>query len=307
MSRTRNGALSAKEKALGIGIVLLSALLIGLAPNAAKIAYQDGADPLAVIAFRTVIGAIGIAIYLTLRQQWPRRGQHAFRRSAISGFAQVLTALGFLGAVAFIDVSLAALIFYFHPFLIAAVGHFRGDMAMSPGRMLSIAGAIAGLALVFGVTFATLNVVGVALSLLGMVAITVLIFAVAGLSKAVGPIPANFYMTLWSTLYLLVIVIFGPLSGLLNEMSMPTTSRGWIAIVGAGVTTTIGYILFFVGAGMIGVTRAAIWTVTEPLFAIFLAILLVQEWLTPLQWLGVAVVIGSLFKFETAQKPSESA
>jgi drug/metabolite transporter (DMT)-like permease len=260
-----------------------------------------------VITFRTVIGAVGIALYLSLRRQWSRRGVQAFRRSAISGLAQVLTALGFLGAVAFIDVSLAALIFYFHPFLVAVVGHFRGDMAMSPIRTVCIGTAITGLALVFGVTFTTLSPLGIGLSLVGMIAITVLIFVVADVSKAVGPIPANFYMTLWSSLYLLPIVVVGPWLGWVDEMALPTSSKGWIAVLGAGVTTTTGYVLFFVGARIIGTTRAVIWTVTEPIFAIFLAIILVNEWLTPWQWLGVVLVIASLFKFESAGKTSTAA
>jgi drug/metabolite transporter (DMT)-like permease len=292
------------SKSAGIGIVLLSALLIGLAPNAAKIAYEEGADPLAVITFRTVIGAVGIALYLSLQRRWPKDGLNPFKSSALAGLAQVMTALGFLGAVAFIDVSLAAMIFYVHPFLIAVVGHFRGDVAMSPVRMVYIASAIAGLAIVLGVTVTTLDPIGVGLSLVGMVAITVLIFVVADVSKAVGPIPANFYMTLWSSLYLLPIVVLGPALGWLDGMSLPGSAAGWLAIVGAGLTTTTGYILFFIGAGIIGTSRAAIWTITEPIFAILLAILLVGEWLTPLQWLGVAIVMASLFSFETVTTSS---
>jgi len=307
MDQAPRGAAPSRQNSIGIGVVLLSALLIGMAPNAAKIAYQEGANPLAVITFRSVIGAVGIAAYLSARHQWPENGLHAFRRSAISGLAQVLTALGFLGAVAFIDVSLAALIFYFHPFLVAAVGHFRGDMAMSPIRIACIAAAIAGLALVFGVTFTTLNTVGIGLSLIGMIAITVLIFVVGDVAKAVGPISANFYMMLWSSFYLLLVVIVGPAAGWVDEMSLPTSSSGWIAVVGAGVTSTMGYVLFFMGARIIGTTRAVILTVTEPIFAILLAILLVHEWLTPLQWLGVAVVIGSLLKFESSGRSSSVA
>jgi drug/metabolite transporter (DMT)-like permease len=291
--------MSSRSKRFGIGVFLLSALLIGLAPNAAKIAYEESAGPLAVITFRTVIGAVGIALYRSLRRQWPKDGLIPFKRSALAGLAQVLTALGFLGAVAFIDVSLAALIFYVHPFLIAIVGHFRGDMAMSTVRMACIAVAIAGLALVFGVTFTTLDPVGVGLSFLGMVAITVLIFVVADVSKAVGPIAANVYMTLWSSLYLLPVLLLGPALGWADGMALPGSATGWLAIIGAGLTTTTGYVLFFVAAGIIGTSRAAFWTITEPIFAILLAILLVGEWLTPLQWLGVAIVMASLFSFES--------
>ncbi|HSM41660.1 MAG TPA: EamA family transporter, partial [Afifellaceae bacterium] len=166
---------------------MISAMLIGLAPNAAKVAYLEGANPLAVITFRTVIGALVIALYLSARQQWPEGGLRPFQRSAIAGMAQVLTALGFLGAVAYIDVSLAALIFYFHPFLVAIVGHFRGDMEMSALRLAYLGAAVCGLSLVFGVTYTTISTVGLGLSVLGMIAITVLIFTVADVSKAVGP------------------------------------------------------------------------------------------------------------------------
>ena len=295
--RTLEG--SERRKLAGIGVVLISAMLIGLAPNAAKVAYLEGANPLAVITFRTVIGALVIALYLSARQQWPEGGLRPFQRSAIAGMAQVLTALGFLGAVAYIDVSLAALIFYFHPFLVAIVGHFRGDMEMSALRLAYLGAAVCGLSLVFGVTYTTISTVGLGLSVLGMIAITVLIFTVADVSKAVGPIPANFYLTLWSSIYLLVVAVSGPLGGWVDEVALPVSLTGWIALVGAGVTTTTGYVLFFVAARMIGTTRASIWSITEPVLAILLAILLVNEWLTPLQWLGVAIVIGSLIRFES--------
>ena len=68
----------------GITVVLASSLMIGLAPNAAKIAYQEGATPLAVITFRTIVGAIGIALYLLVRRQWPAGGIGAFRQSVVS-------------------------------------------------------------------------------------------------------------------------------------------------------------------------------------------------------------------------------
>jgi len=306
MSRVRSGVVSSGQDLVGICIILLSALLIGIAPSAAKVAYKEGANLLAVITFRTVIGAFGLALYLLARQQWPKHELTQFRRSAFSGLAQVLTTIGFIGAVAFIDVSMAALIFYFHPFLVAVIGHFRGDLRLTPALIAWIAAAIAGLALVFGVTFTSLSAAGIGLSIVGMIAITILIFVVADVSSAVGPIRANFYMTTWSSIYVLLFALLGSGTGLVDEMLFPLSIHGWLAILGAGVTTTAGYVLFFVGARRIGTTRAAVWTVTEPLFAILFAILLVHEWLTPLQWLGVAIVIGSLIKFETAGRSSRS-
>ncbi|MCU9849764.1 DMT family transporter [Defluviimonas sp. WL0024] len=304
MTEARPDATAPSSSLAGIGIVLLSALLIAFAPNAAKIAYREGADLTAVITFRTLIGAAGLALYLAARRHWPPGGRDAFRRSAFSGLAQVFTALGFIGAVAFIDVSLAALIFYSHPFLVALISHLRGEARMSANRFVWIASAIAGLALVFGLKLASLAPLGIALSLVGMVAVTVLIFTVAGLSAEVGPIPANLFMTTWSCLYLLAFALAAPLTGLAAPMTLPGSVAGWIAILGAGVTTTTGYVLFFVGARIVGTARAAVWTVTEPLFAIIFAVLLIGETLSASQWLGVAIVIGSLIRFETTAAPA---
>lgn len=170
---------------------------------------------------------------------------------------------------------------------------------MNAAKFLCIGAAIGGLALVFGVRFGSIDGIGVALSVLGMVAITLLVFSVADVSKSVGPVAANFYMTLWSSLYLLIVLLIGPALGWSDAIALPNSITGWAAILATGVTTTAGYVLFFVGARIVGTTRAAIWTITEPLFAIFIAIALVNEWLSALQWIGVAIVVGSLFKFET--------
>ena len=108
MSGVREADDAPARRLVGVGCVLLSAFLIAVTPNAAKIAYQEGANPLAVITFRCVLGTAGLALYLSVRKRWPQEGWKTFRKSFLTGLTQAFTALGFLGAVAFIDVSLAA-------------------------------------------------------------------------------------------------------------------------------------------------------------------------------------------------------
>lgn len=290
------------QRLLGIGVVLFSAVLFASVPNAAKIAYLEGANPQAVLTIRSVIGALLLALYLWARGQWPSMNWRNFRASAIAGLALLFTSIGFMGAVAYIDVSLAALIFYFHPFLVAVVGHFRGDLRLNLARVLLILVALAGIGLVFGMTVQTPNPVGIGLSLLGMFGALVVVLMVAEQAQRIGPVAANMLMTVWAAIYLLAVVFFAPLTGLIDAMIMPISLKGWISIVLTGVTLTLGFVLFFVGAGILGLTRAAVLSLAEPLFAILFAIVLVQEWLSPLQWFGVLLMIGSLYYFETASK-----
>lgn len=285
---------------LGIAVVLLSAILIALAPNAAKIAYLEGANPLAVVMLRHVVGAVFVALILTARSQWPSHGIETFKKSGAAGLAQVVAAFGLLGSVAYIDVSLAALIFYLHPFLVAVVESFKGTLRLNRLRIACIFGATAGLVLVLGVSFEFLDPTGVGLGIVGMISATIWVLLGSRLSQEVGPFPAGFYMTVWSIIYLLILALMGPELGLLEKMAFPETLIGWVAILAAGATTTLGLILFFAGAVIIGAGRASLLSLSEPVFAIFLAIILLHEWLTALQWIGVAIVVGSLVRFETA-------
>ena len=85
-------------------------------------------------------------------------------------------------------------------------------------------------------------------------------------------------------------------------MVFPETFKGWVGILGTGVTFTLTYTLFFFGAGIIGAARASMISIIEPVLTILIAILLVQEWLTAVQWLGVVLVVVSLLVMEAPRK-----
>ena len=286
------------KRITGIGFVLISAVLLATAPNAAKIAYQEGANPQAVITIRTVIGVVLLALYLFARGQWPAQMWAIVKRSPFSGLTFLLGSVGFMGAVAFIDVSLTVMIFYLHTFLVAVVGHFRGDVILNLRLISLIALALVGLGLVLGVTLDTLNPAGVGLSIVGMVGAAFMIVLVAEQARTVGPIAANFIMSGWASIYLLIAIVFGPMLGLFGGIVFPQTLFGWVCVLAAGVTITLGFVTFFIGARLIGTTRAVMLSIFEPIFAIALAIIFVNEWLNLTQWIGAVIIVGSLYLFE---------
>ena len=209
-----------------------------------------------------------------------------------------------MSAVAFIDVSLATLIFYLHTLFVAVIGHFRGHSRLRPVLMILIAIALMGLAMVLGVTTASLNRYGVGFSVMGMIGAAVLIVLLADHARQIGPIAANFYMSSWLLVYLTVIILLSPFLGEFGVMGFPTSFSGWVSIFAAGVTITLGFVTFFAGVNLIGATRAVMISLSEPIFAILLAIVLVQEWLSLVQWVGVFIIVGSLYLFELFSKPA---
>ena len=282
----------------GIIFVLLGALAIGIMPSAAKVAYQEGANPMAAIVVRSLIGVVGIGIYMKLTRIRFGVGWNTVGYSSFSGAMQSLSSLGIMFSLAYMDVSLAVLIIFCFPFIVAAFTHFSGSSKISGMVLLCFCVAMVGLSLVLGVKGSSVSLTGIMFAVIGMVSTAAMVLTVAKLSSRIGPIPANFFMTGWTSLYFLIVVAIGPLIGLIDEPALPETVRGWVALFGVGVSFTLGYVLFFIGAAIIGSTRASMLSIMEPVLIILTAMLLIDERLSSTQWVGLILVIVSLMIIE---------
>ena len=290
------------QQYLGIGMVLLGAFAIGLMPSAAKIAYQEGANPLAVITLRCFVGMLGIGLYMLIFRQSFKIEKAALRYSTLSGVAQVFNSLGLLGALAYIDVSITVLIFSFFPFLIVIFEHYSGRSKMTLFVMSCISSALVGLAMTMGLSLENLNSTGLSLAVLALISVTFMVSIVSKSGRQIGVIPANFYMAVWASLFFLTFALLAPLTGLVDAASFPETLRGWVAMLVTGIAFSLAYVLFFAGAKIIGITRASILSISEPIMMILFAVLIVDERLLSVQWFGVVLVIASLFVMEMPRK-----
>jgi drug/metabolite transporter (DMT)-like permease len=245
---------------------------------------------------------LGMAIYMWIRRYPFRIDSKSLRFSAITGVTQSFNSVGIMASVAYIDVSLAILIIFCFPFWVSIYNHYSGVSRLTPMVSICFIAALIGLGLALGVKLGGLELMGILLAIMGMFSMAVMVLTVSHASAKVGPITANFFMTSWTLFYFLLVALIAPELGLLDPISLPESSRGWIAILGTGISFTLGYVLFFVGAASIGTTRASILSISEPVMIILMAILLVDEWLSPIQWLGMCLIIGSLLVVELQRK-----
>ena len=292
---------------LGLLLVAAAVVFVSFMPVAAKLAYLGGANPLAVMTARCILGMACLGLFCWFWGIALRIREPAFRFGAVTGLAQVGASAGILAAIAFIDIALATLIVFIHPLLIAIINHLRGATPLSALQFACILSALFGLALALAVDFSTLDPLGLALAFIGMLAATVMVLSVFNASRAVGPIAANLHMTVWASAVFLAAAIGGPALGFYDAPSFPVTATGWAGLVATGISFTLGYVLFFSGAAMIGPTRASILSISEPLVTILFAIALIGEHLSWPQWIGVACVIASLTAIEALAKRRNTA
>ncbi len=74
----------------------------------------------------------------------------------------------------------------------------------------------------------------------------------------------------------------------------PTGSLGWMALVGASLSSAIANIIFLYGVGKLGAGRAALLANLEPLTVLALAPLILNEHLTWLQLVGAGLVLTAI-------------
>jgi drug/metabolite transporter (DMT)-like permease len=283
---------SGPQQIAAIGMTLASSAMIATVPIFAKLAYNSGASILVVVLGRTAIAAVLLAFVLIVLRQSFKASNRTLVLCVIGGIASALTSVGFLGSVASIDVSLAMLIVYMHPVIIAFIGRIRGTYKFGLIRILYCILIVFGLALALSVKLTDLAPSGIALACLGAVSLSVLLIVSGEAVSEATPIVVTFYTTLISFGVICIASLF------VGTVAMPETLLGWAGFFGAGSFYCFGLAFFVAAVRYIDVARASLIGLIEPLIAIFLAMLLFHQYLSSLQWLGVGIVLLGLALLE---------
>lgn len=293
MSQQPGGGGIAVVQAGAIAMVLVSSLLVSVAPNFSKLAYQSGASVPLVIAGRFLVTVLLLGVVLL----WQRRSfvtsGRVLRLCLLGGVSNAFLSFGLLTAITRIDLSLVILIFYLHPIFIAWFGHLRGTYDLNRFRLLCCALILVGLALALSVSFDRLDAMGMACAVIAASGAAALIIANGDATREAGAVLVNFYS---ATVALVPACIVGAVVG---PLDLPGTGAGWLGLLGTGAAMCLGFALFFAAMPPIGMVRATMLTVVEPVFTILLAMALFAERLSAVQWFGVAVVVGGLLLLET--------
>lgn len=292
MSTPVEGTATRAQQAVAITMILASSILIAAVPNFAKLAYDSGASILMVMLGRSVVSVLLLGIALLVLRRSFAVNTRVLHLCAWGGAASALMSFGFLGSISRIDISLAILIFYLHPVMIAWIGQIRGTYRLTLARCCYCFIILAGLALALSVRLADIDPSGVALAFLGALACSALVIANGDAVREAGSIQVNFFTTLiaFGFIGLANLVVGAPV--------VPGTMLGWAGIVGAGAAFCLGLALFFAAVRTIDVARASFIAIAEPVFAILIAMALFGERLGPLQWAGVAVIVLGLALLE---------
>ncbi|HJL66098.1 MAG: DMT family transporter [Arenicellales bacterium] len=272
----------------GLFFVLCSATSLGAITPFARLAYDGGANPTTLLAIRFTSTVVLLFLILKLTRGVLRLPRASIKPVLISGFAWLIGSFAYLSSILYIPVSLAVLCFYTFPLVILAYSLIRRESKFSFRLSAIYLGAFTGLVMAIGPVLDEINYVGLFLALIGSLGVAGNMIFGALAVRHCNPIAASLYTSLLQAVGTLI-VLFG-----LGNIALPVTDSGWEGLTFATLFYALGITLMFVALVRISAVKAAITYNIEPLISILLAILLLGERLTALQWVGASTVITAI-------------
>jgi drug/metabolite transporter (DMT)-like permease len=286
---------------VGVLLVLLSTAAVAASPTAAKLALDAGSNTATVVASRGAIGVALMGLLLAGSGQAFAIGRPALERCFCAGLFYAVVSYGFIGSVASIPVSLAVVVFFTHPILVAASSHWRGEERLTRRKLALALAALAGIAMVLGLEPGSLDPVGIGLAALAAAAACGMILFTARAQEHATSTQANFHMTAVAVAVLAAATTAG------DAWVFPSGVVGWLGLAGSGLGVAVGLLLFFAAFRHIGPVRATVLSNVEPLLSVLFAAAVLGERLGPWQWAGVALVVAALVLFEAPGRDGRPA
>ena len=284
-------------RALFMGLAF--ALMWSSAFTSARIIVA-AAPPMTALSLRFLIsGIIGIGIALALGQSW-RLTPAQWRATVIFGVTQNALYLGLnFIAMQTIEASVAAIIASTMPLLVAFAGWVIFREKLRPLAIVGLAGGFAGVAIIMGARMGAggVDLFGVVLCVLGVIALTVATLAVRGASAGGG----NLLMIVGLQMLVGSVLLAGP--ALVFEEF--TVQWSWQLLAAFSYTVLVPGLLatwvWFALVGRIGAVRAATYHFLNPFFGVAVAALLLGEALGPYDIIGVLIVMGGILAVQRAR------
>jgi drug/metabolite transporter (DMT)-like permease len=282
----------------GLLKVLAAAAALGTLGPVAAVAYGEGVEPATLSALRAGIGAAILgALVLSHRQPSVSLARLARRQRALLALAVAVN--GLMNLVLFfafgaLAVGLVMVIFYCYPVLVALISAALGRERLTPLRILALAVACAGLALVLGSQLgpdahATLG--GVALAGIAATCHAVYLVAIRGGFDDVPAVQAT-------SLVLAGGLAISGTAALVGGTGMAggwfASPIAWAAIAGAATFGALPKVWIIGGVRRIGSTRAAVAMLIEPVVAVVVAAVALGQRLTWLELAGGAAILGAV-------------
>lgn len=291
----------ASNQAKGMAVVLGSAVLFGLNPLFARLAFAAGLDSVTALIYRFLVPAIIITLFIFRR---PVELAASLRALAI-GLGMGLGMIGYFTALETLPVSTVALIYFTYPVFTLLIGLVFFGIAISrKGLMASVLILLACFLILDPADLPPGSYTAVLASFAAPIGFSFLIHGIAHWLLTL-PVISRTGLLMWGQVLALIPFI---LSGAEGEF-LPLSLNGWFGVAGlATVSSLIPQVLVVVGAPLAGAQRTAVAGTFELITALAIGWAVLKEPVTIGGFVGGLLVLSALYIYRPKTsdlKPAE--
>ena len=267
----------------GIVLALVSAASFGVMPVLTKVVYDDGADPIGVLAVRFALAAAVLLGLARARGEQLPRGRTLAVLLALGGIGYVGMSLCYFFALERISAGLVSLLLYFYPAIVVVLAALLLRDRPRPLALACVGAATVGTVLTIGPVEGGQGL-GIALGL-GSALVYATYILIGSRVHGVGAFAMS------ATVLLAGAGVMGVLAAL-TRPQLPSQAGAWVALGGVAlVGGVVAVTTFFAALALLGPSDTAVISTVEPVVSIGVAALVLGERLGPVQVVGGVVVL----------------
>ena len=279
------------DRTKGFLLGTIGAACYGTNPIFAIPLYKDGMDSLSVLFFRYLL-AIPVVIALL----YMKKGRLTLKRKnsagiILMGVLMAISSLALFISYDYIGAGIASTLLFLYPIMVALIMSFFFHEKSGIVTALSIIIATGGVCLI------TLKPDGTTIRLFGTIAVTIsalsyaiyLVYINVSNLKNVPSLMITLYILVVGSVMFAIIILFG------QGLTFPRHPIYWLNVIGLAILpTALSFYSTTKAITYIGSTPTAILGAFEPLTAVFLGAVILNEAITPRIAVGFVLVISGV-------------
>lgn len=290
-----------RGRLVGVALVVVSAAAFGALGVLARVAYDDGAEPVGVLVYRFGLAAVVFA-GLRLARPAPRPRGGTLLGLVAMGAGYFGQSLFYFSAVDHAPPGLVALLLYTYPALVVVLAVVLLRLPLDRRVAIACAVALGGTALIIApsVGGGATSGLGVAFGLGAALVYAGYILLGSRVLQRVDP--------LWASTVIMTTAAVG--HGIVfafDRPSLPSSGDGWAAVAAiALLCTVVAGLAFLAGLARVGPADASTISTLEPVVSVVLSAVVVGEAITAWTVAGGLLVGGAvvaLSRVDTAATP----
>src|SRR5229473_7572963 len=287
------GVPASNRNAMGVALVIGSAVCFGTLGVFGKLAYRLGLSTPQLLSYRFALAALLLWLAAAVTRQGlpPRRSLIGL--AIMGGVGYVGQSASYFSALHFIPVSTTALLLYTFPVAVTLLARLLFGEPLGWAKIGAVVLAFIGTMLVVEAQLQGAPPIGIVLGLTSAAVYSGYILYGSRLLPGVPPVSAT------ATIVTAAAIVWGGFAAANGQLAVNWTPSRLALLAGfAVIGTTIPVLAFILGLRSVGASRAAILSTFEPASSVLLAVIILGEGANPIQYLGGAFILASVVVLE---------